>query len=137
MRIDHSKYARVVNESIAAVFMVNTHATSAFEEFHLCEMRARKAPIWPQLAEFRCSPQILNKEVTRLGLPSMKQPIDKRKFAERWEAGASIKELMCEFGRGESINQGMAARELPSSGIEIGGLASVIVRVSSAAGDFT
>ena len=51
--------------------------------------------------------------------------------------GASIEELMCEFGRGESINQGMAARELPSSGIEIGGLASVIVRVSSAAGDFT
>ena len=108
--------------------MTRVEPFTPIQQARLCEMRARKAPIWQQLAEFRCSPQILNKEVTRLGLPSMKQPIDKRKFAERWEAGASIEELMCEFGRGESINQGMAARELPSSGIEIGGLASVIVR---------
>jgi hypothetical protein len=90
--------------------MTRVEPFTSDQQARLREMRARKAPIWEQISEFRCSPQVLNKEVKRLGLPGMKTPIDKRKFGERWEAGASIEELMAEFGRSESTIRGVAHR---------------------------
>jgi hypothetical protein len=90
--------------------MIRAVPITSDQQARLRELRARKAPTWEQIAEFRCSPQILNKEVKRLGLPGMKDPIDKQNFAERWEAGASIEELMREFGRRESTIRGTAHR---------------------------
>ena len=76
------------------------------QQTRLREMRTRGAPIWEQIAEFRCSLQTLNREVKRLGL--LRQGVDKRKFAERWEADATIEELMVEFKRKESTVRSLA-----------------------------
>jgi hypothetical protein len=78
------------------------------QQTRLRDMRAQGTAVWEQVAEFRCSPQTLNREVKRLGL--LRQGVDKRKFAQRWEAGASIEELMVEFNRKESTVRATASK---------------------------
>jgi hypothetical protein len=84
-------------------------AFTSDQQARLRELRAQRAPIWVQIAELQCSPQTLQREAKRAGIPGMKDPIDKRRFAKRWEEGASIEELMAEFGRKEST-----VRSVPS-----------------------
>jgi hypothetical protein len=80
------------------------------QQDRLRDLRARRVPIWQQTAELQCSSQILNREAKRLGLSGMKDPIDKRRFGQRWDEGASIEELMEEFGRKESTIRALASR---------------------------
>jgi hypothetical protein len=59
----------------------------------LRQMRGHGAQIWELCAEFRCSPNIVNKWIAKLGLPPYRHVIDRKLVGDMWLANRRPEEI--------------------------------------------
>jgi hypothetical protein len=78
----------------------------------LKEMRARNAPMWEVVAEFQCSPNIINREIAELGLAPYRKNVSRKVIREMWVANKRVDEIAAAIGCNATYVAKIACQEL-------------------------